>query len=183
MEINWPYAESTTILAGAAPGLGTAPGLTDGGSTRLHSGTAAPGFGDGGDGTRGRQRHDSVATAWLGDGAASGSRGGGRRRGGGRASATAAGIGAHGAPRLDWTSWTGPTRFGARAGENKRKTEPHRRSQPSAGGDGPLHRRLVLPTGSDGRRPHHRWSQRPLRPPTLNPAVMRHHQRFETNRR
>ena len=131
-------------------GAGTGDG-TGAHRWRLHLGTAAPGLGDGGDGTRGRRRRDSGAAPGLGDGAASGSRGRGRRRGGGRASATAAGIGAHGAPRLDWTSWTGPTRFGARAGENKRKTELHRRSQPSAGGDGPLHRRLVLPTGSDGR--------------------------------
>ena len=60
---------------------------------RLHSGMAAPGLEDGDDGTRGRRCHDSGAAMGLGDGAASGSRGGGRRRGGGRASGTVAGIG------------------------------------------------------------------------------------------
>ena len=52
----------------------------------------------------------------LGDGAASGSRGGGRRRGGGRASGTAAGIGARGG--LDWNVLD-RTRFGARAGKKR----------------------------------------------------------------
>ena len=152
---------------------------------RLHLGTAAPG---------------------LGDGAASGSRGGGRRRGGARASGTAAGIGARGG--LDWNELD-RMRFGARAGKKKGRREGkkglefcpvqphHRRLVTRTDGDIHHHRRLVLPTGGDGRRPHHRrfvlptggdeghhrWSQRPLRPPTLDPAVMRHHQRFGMKRR
>jgi hypothetical protein len=39
----------------------------------------------------------------------------------------------------------------------------------------------VLRTGSDA--PHHCRFQQPLRPPTLEPAVMPHHRRVTLNRR
>ena len=59
------------------------------------------------------------------------------------------------------------------------------------------HRRFILQTGGDalqhhhqrfvlrtvGDEVHHRRFQQPLRPPTLEPAVMRHHRRFILNRR
>ena len=59
------------------------------------------------------------------------------------------------------------------------------------------HRRFVLQTGDDmlvghhqrfvtrtgGDKQHHRRFQQPLRPPTLDPAVIPHHRRFMLNRR
>ena len=68
----------------------------------------------------------------------------------------------------------------------------HRLFETRAVGDAVYHRRFVLQTGGDmlaghhqrfvprtgGDNQHHRRFQRPLRPPTLDPAVIPHHRRF-----
>ena len=59
----------------------------------------------------------------------------------------------------------------------------HRRFVLQTGGDMPAghHQRFLTRTGGDNQ--HHRRFQRPLRPPTRDPAVIPHHRRFMLNRR